>query len=288
MKKLLSALVLCHLTFVITAMAVALPQYINYQGVLRDNAGNLVTGKKQITVNIYDAATGGTSLWNMVSPEVNVNNGLYSMKLGPLDSTALGGSGSHWLELTIATDVLSPRLEILGVAYALMAASAESASQVGGYSVAVSGNGIIPVTDSSGKLNSSVIPNIGNADYATLSGSASSAAYVKGQVSAEASGSNYALYVNGGKLGISTGSNAIAGTSSVPFGLLGALVSCDKVTANSIILLTVGTGTTPIDNATDVGVKVSAVAAGISFTVKVLGGNNTTGNAIPFSYLVIN
>jgi hypothetical protein len=205
----------------VISMAWAVPQYMNYQGVLRDSAGNLVTGTKAMTFKIYDDATSTTNkLFEMTSSEVKVSNGLYNVQIGPLGGVDLA-SGRRWIEAAVGTDTLSPRLEILAVAYALLAASAESASKVGGYSVATSGNSIIPTTDATtGKLNALVIPaagvnvasaeyatlagtanTAGNANYATLSGTASSAASVKGQVTAEAASGLLALFVKG-KIGI--------------------------------------------------------------------------------------
>ena len=49
------------------SMAVAVPQYINFQSVLRDTSGNLVTGTHSISFKLYDAATGGTAVWTQVA-----------------------------------------------------------------------------------------------------------------------------------------------------------------------------------------------------------------------------
>ncbi|MBN2058290.1 MAG: hypothetical protein JW782_05805 [Candidatus Saganbacteria bacterium] len=316
MKKSLLVIGFCALVLSLTAAAV--PQYINYQGVLRDSAGDLVTGNKSMTFTLYDASTGGSSLWTMTSSEVAVNNGLYNVKLGPLNSSHLG-AGSRWLQVAVGSDTLSPRLEVLAVAYAVTAGSAESASTVSGYSVGSTGNNIIPVTDSSGKLNVAVIPagstHALTADYATTSGTATNAANAdavdsysannaatanqllaldgnkmfKGMaVSAEAAGNVYSMFINGGKLGITAGADQIAGVSSVPTGVGGAVVTCNKVTNNSIILLTVGTGATPDQTNTTESLKVFDISAGTSFTVKTLDENNSSGAAIHFGYLVIN
>ncbi|HXF48884.1 MAG TPA: hypothetical protein VNL73_05605, partial [Verrucomicrobiae bacterium] len=42
----------------------AVPQLINFQGILKDGGGNPVAdGSYSVTFTIYDAATGGTTLW---------------------------------------------------------------------------------------------------------------------------------------------------------------------------------------------------------------------------------
>ena len=116
--------VVCFLGF--SSPAGAVPQYLNYQGVLRDNSGALISGSKDMTFGLYDVADGGTALWTMTSSEVSVSNGLYGISLGPLGYTELG-SGRRWLETAVGGEVLSPRLEIQSVAYAVAADQAASA-----------------------------------------------------------------------------------------------------------------------------------------------------------------
>jgi len=166
----------------LATVAAAVPSNINYQGVLRDSAGNLVTGNRSMVFTLYDAASGGSSLWTVTSSEVAVSNGLYTIQLSGITSSVLG-SGDRWLEVAIAGTTLTPRLKIASVAYAITAGSAESAVTLAGYSAAATGNSIIPVTDGTGKLNTAVIPDAGinvshasTADYATNSGTATNAA----------------------------------------------------------------------------------------------------------------
>ncbi|OGC11853.1 hypothetical protein A3K48_05120 [candidate division WOR-1 bacterium RIFOXYA12_FULL_52_29] len=281
----------------LAAPALAVPSYLNYQGVLRDDQGRLVTGTKELTFKLYDVATAGTALWTMASPEVVVSNGLYNVQLGPLGYTELA-SGRRWLEITIGTETLSPRLEILSVAYAVTAGQAESATTLGGYSPAATGSGsFIPVT-TSGKLDASVIPvsSGGNAD--TVDSFHANSTATAGQilplddnkqfkgmsVSAEASGNNYALFVNGGKLGVKTGSNMIAGTGTITSGVTFTDIANTSVTSNSIILLSIGNNASANTNG---GIRVSLVSNGVAFRVATLDGNNASAN-IPFSYFIIN
>ena len=49
---------------IITGIVLALPGQINYQGVLTDTDGNSLNGDYQMTFTIYDAASGGNSLWS--------------------------------------------------------------------------------------------------------------------------------------------------------------------------------------------------------------------------------
>ncbi|MFH1389966.1 MAG: hypothetical protein ABIH56_04515 [Candidatus Margulisiibacteriota bacterium] len=295
--KTINCAVTLLLFFCLAVPALAVPQYLNYQGVLRDDQGRLVTGTKSLTFKLYDVSTSGTSLWEMTSPEVAVNNGLYNVQLGPLGYAELA-SGRRWLEIAIGTETLSPRLEILSVAYAVTAGQAESATTLGGYSPAITGSGsFIPVT-TSGKLDASVIPTSsgGNADtvdsfHANSTATAGqilpldSNKQLKGMsVSAEASGNNYALFVNGGKFGVKTGSNMSVGTGTITNGTNNTQILNTSVTSNSLIFIT------PISrNATAYNPLVAYnIVIGTSFNVGFSQPASTAPADINFNYLIIN
>jgi hypothetical protein len=80
MKKL--AIVSLFVFFLCSVSLAAVPTEINYQGVLRDSAGNLVTTTAPIPMRfvIYDGpGSGATALWSelhSVTPEA----GLYSVR----------------------------------------------------------------------------------------------------------------------------------------------------------------------------------------------------------------
>ncbi|MBU0630038.1 MAG: hypothetical protein KKC80_03865 [Candidatus Margulisbacteria bacterium] len=296
--KTINCAVTLLLFFCLAVPALAVPQYLNYQGVLRDDQGRLVAGTKSLTFKLYDVSTSGTSLWEMTSPEVAVNNGLYNVQLGPLGYAELA-SGRRWLEIAIGTETLSPRLEILSVAYAVTAGQAESATTLGGYSPAITGSGsFIPVT-TSGKLDASVIPTSsgGNADtvdsfHANSTATAGqilpldSNKQLKGMsVSAEASGNNYALFVNGGKFGVKTGSNMSVGTGTITTasGVSFVDVTNTSITPNSLVFLTVGSAGANSHG----GIKVTTITNGVKFRVATMDSSPATVD-IPFNYLVIN
>ncbi len=98
-------------------------QIVNYQGSLLDN-GAPVNGVKKIVFKIYDAQTGGTSLWESGEKPLNVVDGLYTYKLGS-GATPFGamdwGTGAKWLEVTIvqSPNMVLPRSQIVAVPYAM-------------------------------------------------------------------------------------------------------------------------------------------------------------------------
>lgn len=258
---------------VITAPAVAVPQYLNYQGVLRDNSGSLVTGTKQITFKIYDAESGGTAIWSMTSQEVRVSNGLYTVQLGPLGYAELG-SGRRWLEVTVGTEALSPRLEILSVAYAVTAASAESAAN------ATNATNAVNATNATNASNADTVDNLHANSIATAGQllALDSDKQLKGlSVSAEASGSNYAMYINGrlGAGGICVGSNIIsAGDTSTT--VIDSLLS-----ASSMVFVSGG-----VVAGFDPGSIYAYRTGNDRFTLTIT--NAAPGSGYPFNYLIIN
>jgi hypothetical protein len=100
------------------------PHKINYQGYLTDAADNPITGDRDMTFGIYDSHTGGTPLWSETQTSVHVEKGLFNVILGsvnPIPGDVFPSGGSRWLETAIEGQTLTPRKEIVSVAYALKA-----------------------------------------------------------------------------------------------------------------------------------------------------------------------
>lgn len=101
------------------------PSTIGFQGYLEEN-GSPVTGTKSITFTLYDAATGGNSVWSETQGTVSVENGLYSVQLG--SSTALDPDDfddDRWLGVTVQGDSeMTPRIPISAVPWAYNARQA--------------------------------------------------------------------------------------------------------------------------------------------------------------------
>ena len=66
------------------------PQQINYQGVLADNAGAPLDGTYSMTFAIYDAATLGTLAWSETQGSVTVTNG--TVTASDLGANSVGAS----------------------------------------------------------------------------------------------------------------------------------------------------------------------------------------------------
>lgn len=267
-------LIVCAL--VLAGPVFAVPQYLNYQGVLRDNSGNLVTGSKEMTFRVYDAVTAGTKQFEMTTTEV-VSNGLYTAQLGPIGYSELG-SGRRWLEVTVGTEILTPRLEVLTVAYAVTAGNSDYATLSGTASTAAT---------ATTATNANTVNGISAATTATASqllALDANTQFKGASISAEAAGNTYGLYVGSGKIGIKTGTNMSAGTGTITNGTNNTQINTTAVTANSLIFIT-----STLRNATAYESLVAYnIVAGTSFNVGIAKTTTTAPADINFNYLIIN
>jgi hypothetical protein len=103
----------------------SLAPLMSYQGRLIDESGNPLNGSVDLTIRLYDAASGGNIVHSEVHNNVSVNEGLFDTTIGP---TALGSLSPEdmtkplWLEVTVDdgsyAEVLTPRQRLLGAPYA--------------------------------------------------------------------------------------------------------------------------------------------------------------------------
>jgi hypothetical protein len=124
MKSLLTAICLLSATI----LHAEVPSLINYQGLLTDINGNVVSGSKTVSISIHDAATDGAQLYAETIGSVAVQNGVYSFQFGagPNFATALATGSQHWLQVTLDGVAQTPRERLVSVPFALKAAQADS------------------------------------------------------------------------------------------------------------------------------------------------------------------
>ncbi len=112
------------------AAPAAVAQTVTYQGVLLDNTGNAVAdGAYDMQFELFDAASGGTPLWQESLPGVTVTDGMFSVNLGA--STPLGSvfqdNAQVWLSVAADTGsgtvVFDPRVQMGAAPYAFDAQS---------------------------------------------------------------------------------------------------------------------------------------------------------------------
>lgn len=124
------------------APAGAVPPGFNIQGRLTDaNAVNR-EGNYSIKFTLFDAPTGGTSLWTRTYPALTVRNGNFQTVIGdvsgqPMLSDVFAGETRH-LEIQVLSgpgvsspeQPLAPRQQLVSVPYAMRAASVEKADVI--------------------------------------------------------------------------------------------------------------------------------------------------------------
>ena len=124
------------------------PQMMNYQGKITKPTGALVDTIVQMTFTIYDDSTSGNVLWADTLGTVAVEKGIFSVLLGsvnPLPDSVFTGD-IRYLGVKVGADPeMTPRKEIVSVAYAYKAQYADTAANA---QVAVSdGDWAFRITD---------------------------------------------------------------------------------------------------------------------------------------------
>ncbi len=104
----------------------AVPQTLSYQGVLRDDLGDIVADSTyEITFWIYNVETGGIALW-AETQQVPVTAGIFNVILGSVASIDLPFDQQYWLAITVEGEPqLAPRTPLASVPYAYRAAYAD-------------------------------------------------------------------------------------------------------------------------------------------------------------------
>ncbi len=103
-------------------------QPFTYQGMLKEN-GTPANGTFSMTFKLFDALTGGNQIGFTITRNVSVQHGLFTTTL---DFGAVWNGADRYLEITVGSTVLSPRVKINPVPYA---AFAQRPWQMGGSSI---------------------------------------------------------------------------------------------------------------------------------------------------------
>jgi hypothetical protein len=107
----------------------AVPNLINYQGVLKDSTGVPVDNDVIMVFSIWDDSTNGSKLWEELQSIVHVNHGLFNVLLGgstPIASAMFDGI-VRYLQVQVNTSVLQPRRRLVSVGYASHSEYADTA-----------------------------------------------------------------------------------------------------------------------------------------------------------------
>ena len=106
-------------------------RFLSFQGLLTKSDETPITSATDVTFKLYDDAgidtppTGGNLLWNSGTCSIDPDtNGIFDTILGStcgseIPSSVFTGNNQVWLEITVISDTLSPRIQIATAAYAL-------------------------------------------------------------------------------------------------------------------------------------------------------------------------
>ena len=92
-----------------------------YQGQLHDSSTN-ANGTYAMAFALYDSASGGNQIGSTLTTSPTIANGLFTVNLD-FGAGAFTGA-ARWLDITIASQELSPRVQVLPTPYAQFAAVA--------------------------------------------------------------------------------------------------------------------------------------------------------------------
>ena len=102
-KRIIQALLLSLVTLVIggaITYAAPTPSVISYQGFLTSATGTAQTGTTTVTIRIYDAATGGTLLYEELHPTTPITNGYFTVQIGAVGDVSGGTTATSITDLS--------------------------------------------------------------------------------------------------------------------------------------------------------------------------------------------
>lgn len=101
------------------------PNSMYYQGWMGQSDGTPLEGTKNVTFRICKAATGSACTWEETHTDVDFVTGQFTVLLGsqgtPITSGLFSAAG-RWVEMEVAGEVLTPRLQLASMPYAFNAA----------------------------------------------------------------------------------------------------------------------------------------------------------------------
>ena len=130
------AIMFAVIALVLAVLATAyadMPQTISYQGVLRDDLGEIVPdGTYTMTFWLYSVPSGGSDLWQETKP-VTVENGIFNVHLGDVVSlSGLTFADPYWLGIAVdGGPMMDPRTQLDSAPYAMHALTADEAGDDG-------------------------------------------------------------------------------------------------------------------------------------------------------------
>ena len=104
-----------------------IPRLIRYQGTLTDAEGNPMEGPCDLKFRFYDAAAGGTPVWEETQAGVPVARGAFSVLLGSVAPLNLRFDADCWLAVSVNGGAeMTPRHQVASVPNAYLSEKADA------------------------------------------------------------------------------------------------------------------------------------------------------------------
>jgi hypothetical protein len=127
--------VLFLIILMVGATSADIPKSISYQGKVTLTSGNpVVDGNYVMRFRIYNAASGGSLLWDSGNQWVTLTGGIFDVILGDNIPPAitLDFNQDYWLQVTFSGTNVTPRQRLTSVGYAYMASGLVPGTEVSG------------------------------------------------------------------------------------------------------------------------------------------------------------
>lgn len=121
--------ILCIVILVLSVHIIEsqIPKTISYQGYLTNSDGEAVAdGEYNLIFGLHEGANGGIAIWSEGHPATRVTNGVFNVILGegaPAVLLNLDFDRQYWIEITVGTTILTPRIKLASSPYSLNANS---------------------------------------------------------------------------------------------------------------------------------------------------------------------
>jgi hypothetical protein len=113
------------------SVSAAIPRQVAFQGRITNAQGQPLEGQVAVTFRLFEAATGGTKLWEEAQT-VTTTQGLFSTLLGKTTPLTLAFDQPYWVELQVGAEILSPRQPLAASPYAFRAQALEGVTVMNG------------------------------------------------------------------------------------------------------------------------------------------------------------
>ena len=117
MRIKLLAFLVC-LSFISRLSIAQVPASLNYQGILKNSDGTLVSNNTySLTFKIYETESGSSEIWSETQ-SITVTDGMFTVLLGTVNALNISFDKQYWLGISInGGQELTPRTKLTSVPY---------------------------------------------------------------------------------------------------------------------------------------------------------------------------